>query len=79
MKIQIKALWDEVRDSKTLIFNTLAAAAVFVPALQDSLPVLQQILPPDYYGVLVKVVIGGNVALRLYTKVQVAFEKSAYR
>lgn len=79
MKIDMKALWEEVRDSKTLIFNTLAGIAAFVPELQDSLPVLQQILPPDYYGVLVKVVIGGNVALRIWTKVQVATEKAAFR
>lgn len=77
MNIEMKTLWSEIRSSKTLIFNTAAAVAVFVPALQESLPVLQAILPPDYYGVLVKFVIGGNIGLRIWTKVQVAVEKSA--
>jgi hypothetical protein len=54
--------------SWTIWFNSIAASAL--PALdyaQQNLPVIREILPEHWYGLLVAAIIAGNFVLRFKT------------
>ena len=54
-------------ESKTLIFNALAAVAALLPLLESSLPQFQGLLPDNYYAILSGAVTVGNIFLRAIT------------
>lgn len=65
-----KAFWK----SKTILFNTVAALAAVLPLLEQSLPILQGIIGPDYYQFLSAIVVIGNIILRGITNSGIALE-----
>ncbi|WP_421793442.1 hypothetical protein [Hydrocarboniphaga effusa] len=74
MPLSLKTFWDETKTSKSILFNVAAGVVAALPLMQDNMPVLQDVLPADYYGLLLKVVVTGNLFLRISTKVKLAIE-----
>lgn len=70
-----KAFWK----SKTILFNTVAAIAAALPQLELSLPLVQAVLPADYYAALSAIVVVGNIILRTVTQMGIAMEDRGFR